>query len=313
MERIQVDASLQRWDEGFNHRHTRQVYTRAPKPLKPQRGASGSAVRERVTSILQRLPQVMVRISGGGKGMRHIRAHLAYIARHGKLVLVDQDGERYLGTEDLAWLGYSWQAGGVPIAEVSGRREALNIVLSMPAGTDPAALQRAVSDFARQEFHGHQYVMALHTFLNDPGKAPSPHPHVHLCVKMSDDEGRRLNPRKADLRNWREAFVQHLREHGISAAASSRLERFQPNPGMKQSRMHMEARGATLKIAAGNGQAPELVAGGSQRTAAMLQRYAELARILASSDEASDRQLAVRVVELCEQTMGRAPSRDRAR
>lgn len=56
---------------------------------------------ERLQHIVRRTPQAMVRISGGGKGMGRIRAHLTYIARHGRLELEDQDGEQHLGKEDL--------------------------------------------------------------------------------------------------------------------------------------------------------------------------------------------------------------------
>jgi hypothetical protein len=46
-----------------------------------------------------------MRISGGGRGMGAIRAHLDYISRHGRLVLEDQDGERHIGKED--WHGWA--------------------------------------------------------------------------------------------------------------------------------------------------------------------------------------------------------------
>lgn len=46
--------------------------------------------------------------------------------------------------------------------------------------------------------------MVLHTFETDPDPHPSPHPHVHFTVKAADLDGVRLNPRKADLRRWRD-------------------------------------------------------------------------------------------------------------
>jgi hypothetical protein len=61
----------------------------------------------------------MVRISGGGRGMRHIRAHLAYITRNGKLPAFDQNDDRFQWRGDLAELGQELQVGGFPIAESS--------------------------------------------------------------------------------------------------------------------------------------------------------------------------------------------------
>jgi hypothetical protein len=176
---------------------------------------------------LANTPEVMVRISGGGRGMRHIRAHLAYITRNGKLPAFDQNDDRFQGRDDLAELGQELQVGGFPIAESSERREAFNIILSMPAGTPAEGGRRAAMRFAADEFEGHRYVLVLHSFETDPHKDPARYPHVHLCVKARGEDGVRLNPRKQDLQRWRERFAERLREHGIDAAASSRLERLQ--------------------------------------------------------------------------------------
>lgn len=124
-----------------------------------------------------------MRISGGGRGMRHIRAHLAYITRNGKLPAFNQNDDRFQGWDDLAELGQELQVGGFLIAESSERPEAFNIILSMPAGTPAEGVRRAAMRFAADEFEGHQYVLVLHSFETDPHKDPARHPHVHLCVK----------------------------------------------------------------------------------------------------------------------------------
>ena len=47
-------------------------------------------------------------------------------------------------------------------------RQAFNIVLSMPAGTPPEKVLKAVKKFAREEFaHQHRYAMALHVEHKD--------------------------------------------------------------------------------------------------------------------------------------------------
>ena len=55
-----------------------------------------------------------------------------------------------------------WRLGGSRIPEKSERREAFNIMLSMPRGTDPVVVQRAAREFAQAELGGHRYVMVLH-------------------------------------------------------------------------------------------------------------------------------------------------------
>ena len=105
---------------------------------------------------------------------------------------------------------------------MSGRRRdgplSHNIVLSMPPGTDPIAVKDAVRAFAIETFGGrHDYVFVQH--LDDE------HPHVHLTVRSLGYDGRRLNPRKADLATWREQFAGELRLRGVEAEATPRRAR----------------------------------------------------------------------------------------
>src|ERR1700745_3003613 len=61
------------------------------------------------------------------------------------------------------------------------------------------------------------YVMALHTHQANP--------HVHLLVRAESDIGVRLNPRKADLHEWRMEFAAELRQRGIAAAGPRQAAR----------------------------------------------------------------------------------------
>jgi hypothetical protein len=318
MDKASVDVLLCEWEQGFNQRRTKRVATRCPKPLRKQgsRGAAADAIRQRLRGNIRRAPQAMVRISGGGRGMRHLRAHLDYISRNGQLTVEGLDGEVYLGKQELRWLGDEWQHGGVPIPDESSRRDALNIVLSMPEGTDAQALLRAARDFARDEFAEHQYAMVLHRYEDDPGREPARHPHVHLCVKKAAPDGMRLDPRKDDLHRWRSRFAERLREHGIDAAASSRVERFRQPKGVPQSVYQLRKRGEQNGPA--TWQTSMAVKNGARHLErAMLHRYASAARVLAKSDDGDDRQLGVGLIVLCEQASDiardRQPGKQRAR
>ncbi|OFA00209.1 relaxase/mobilization nuclease domain-containing protein [Duganella sp. HH101] len=300
----QTDAELLRWHEqGFNERLVRKVMVRGIGGITLRKASrsgmrmTADGVRGHLQAIVQRKPQAMVRISGGGKGMRHIRAHLDYISRNGQLEVEDQNGERFNGRGDVAELALAWQHGGIPIAEVSARREAFNIILSMPVGTNAEALRQAARAFAQAEFGGHQYAMVLHTQDSDPGREPSPNPHVHLCVKARDDDGVRLNPRKDDLRRWRARFAQRLRERGIDAAASSRLERFQSERGQKQGVRHKLLRGEPFR--ARGADDVRRAERAKQKETAMLVRFASAAGVLARSPIATDRRLALELVDVC--------------
>lgn len=79
----------------------------------------------------------MVKVTGGGRGMGAIAAHLRYISKHGRLAFEDDRGVVREGKEAVHDLVDQWRFGGSRIPERSERREAYNIMLSMPKGTDP--------------------------------------------------------------------------------------------------------------------------------------------------------------------------------
>lgn len=294
-------------------------------PTKPRRGlrgvlrpvlnsahstqtARGSTTRGKLDSIARKTPEVLVKISGGGKGMRQIKDHLDYISRNGKLDLEDQDGQTLAGRQDLGDLRDEWRHGAVPIPDDGTKREAFNIVLSMPAGTDPLAVKRAARDFAAHEFAGHQYAMVLHTYETDPDPTPSKNPHVHLCVKAQAEDGTRLNPRKADLQRWREHFAQALREHGVDATATKRAHRIKRDRADSQAVYHRKVRGAEPRGDRPDPSPQPLQAtpASTERTPAgakleatrrqILTRYRELIATLAQAEDAADRKLAVDLV-----------------
>lgn len=261
--------------------------------LQKGKAISAKTVRARLSAMAKKAPEVMVKVSGGGKGMKAIRPHLEYISRNGKIELENQSGEVIEGREGLNDLFYEWKNGAVRIEEDSDLKQAFNVVFSMPEGTDPIAVKRAVRDFAAKEFADHQYVMALHTFDTDPDKNPSRHPHVHLAVKAYSEDGVRLNPRKADLQHWREGFAEALREHGVEAAASKRQQRLKQERGEKQSVRYKKARGEKLDRVGRNQGNPEAKRKALETEKKVLGSYRELTKKLADSDSAEDRKLAV--------------------
>ena len=177
---------------------------------------------DQIERTVRGVPEVMVKVSGGGKSFAAVRAHFAYIDRHGKLAVYTDEGEKLQGKGVAQYLVDDWhldvgkgQYRPQPRAGEPDRRpkQVHNIVFSMPAGTPPAKLLSATQKFAREKFAlRHRYAMVLHT--------DQAHPHVHLVVKAVSEEGERLYIRKATLREWREDFAVYLRELGVAANAT---------------------------------------------------------------------------------------------
>ncbi|MDO4641706.1 MAG: traS protein [Neisseria sp.] len=224
---------------------------RKGKPLKPGSGLSN------LRSAALKHPEVMVkipkRLSNRSNGMRGVRNHLDYVSRNGEVKLETQDGEKLSGKKAINGLLKDWQQLGIP--EESKYKEALNIVLSMPAGTPPEAVHKAARKFAAEQFDSHQYVFGLHHESDRPGEPP--HPHVHLCVLMRDELGQRLNPRKADLFEWRVRFAEKLREEGVLCAATKRQHRGKAQKPENSVLRAMRQRGALSHVA--RQQAEELI------------------------------------------------------
>lgn len=212
-----IDGVLVTWGDRLFYPGNRRVKGTEAVRLR------AAAIRRHIeATVVRQAPQVMVKVTGGGRGMRAIAAHFRYISKNGRLQIEDQHGEALSGRDCVRELAEEWRLGGSMIPEHSEpghRREAFNIMLSMPRGTDPLSVQRAAREFARAELDGHKYVMVLHDHQANP--------HVHLSVRAESVTGRRLNPRKEDLRRWRETFAEKLRGYGIDAEATRRTTRLQ--------------------------------------------------------------------------------------
>jgi len=215
----EIDGVLVQWGERLFYPGNRIVRSSTPR-LSGGLAQRASAIRGRIeATVVRRSPQVMVKVTGGGRGMGGIAAHFRYISKGGRLPFEDDRGVTREGKEALHDLVEQWRFGGSFINETSQRREAFNIMLSMPRGTDALAVQRAAREFAKAELSNHRWVMVLHDHQANP--------HIHLSVRTESRFGKRLNPRKADLQRWREIFAEKLRGWGIDAEATRQRTRGQ--------------------------------------------------------------------------------------
>jgi hypothetical protein len=232
----------------------------------------------------------MVKVTGGWRGMGAIAAHLRYISKAGRLQIEDDRGAVREGKEALRAIADQWRLGGTRIPEVSERREAFNIMLSMPTGTDARVVRQAAREFAKAELANHRYVMVLHTHQTNP--------HVHISVRAEGRDGKRLNPRKEDLHRWRETFAEKLRDWGIEAEASSQATR-----GVTRRSLRGWERqpGADARIGRKRSEHKSGPAARAARSGA-LQAWAEITKALAASPDPADRKLSKSIVAFVMQT-----------
>jgi hypothetical protein len=277
-----IDGVLIQWGDRLFYPGNRVV------KVKPQPRLDAGAMRQRAAAIRHRIeatvarraPQVMVKVTGGGRGMLAIAAHFRYISKNGRLDIEDERGNNIRGKDAVHEMAEDWRLGGSLIEDVGQRREAFNIMLSMPRGTDPLIVQKAARAFAQAELADHKYVMVLHDHQANP--------HVHISVRAESKHGRRLNPRKADLQRWRETFAEKLRGYGVEAEATrqpTRVSSRQPD-ALWRIKAREDGRLQSSRSGRIEGQPAR-----ATRTQA-LESWMQIGRALASSGDAADLRLA---------------------
>lgn len=208
-----------------------------------QKPPSASALRQTLLTAVRRKPQVMVKITSFSSSSKQLGAHLDYISRNGDNEVFDHQGVSFSNIGDR--IGLSTQeamhAYGHALASVTpkqngegarrarGRprkRVSMNLMLSMPAGTETGAFELAVRDFLNDQFHAHD---RLFTFHDDRG-----HYHAHVVIGLQGADGRWLNPRKHDLLAWRERFAASLERYGIAAEATPAYSRGKGKQGYRR-------------------------------------------------------------------------------
>ncbi len=270
-------------------------------PIGRGSGGLSPGERSRLARIVTRAPEVMVKVTGRTKSPDHLVAHLAYITRDGELSAETEEGVILSGREGLRDLQTRWTDD----VSLEGHRRAngtlsVNLILSMPPGTDPTKVRDAVRAFALEAFaQRHDFAFVQHE--------DEAHPHVHLTVRALGHDGRRLNPRKADLHHWRERFAEELRLRGVAAEATPRRARGRvrkPERGPVRAMrdrgtvplVDQLAREAVLREARGEGHGDRpWEARIAERQSAIRARYRETAQALSRSSEPADQALAAQI------------------
>jgi hypothetical protein len=210
-------------------------------------------MRGTLLNAVRRKPQVMVKITSFARSKEGLAAHLDYISRNGKNEVFDPAGERFSAIGDQIGISardalqhYGRELATGPISRDAptnrnkkGRprsRVSMNLMLSMPAGTDTGAFELAVREFLAEQFQAHDRVFTFHDDRD--------HYHAHVVVGLQGQDGRWLNPRKKDLLAWREAFAASLERHGIPAEATPAYTRGKGKNGYRRDLEELRRRGA---------------------------------------------------------------------
>ncbi|HXY05289.1 MAG TPA: conjugal transfer protein TraS [Burkholderiaceae bacterium] len=283
MKRRAVDGALGFWGERLFCQSLRSAVQAAHERHDSRtRPLSGGEVRRRLRALFCHAPEVMVKVTGGGRGMAPIRAHMSYISRGGRLELEDERGDKIVGRAALGDLVQEWRFAGSAIASRSHRREALHVMLSMPHDVDAQVVFCAARDFAQSALAHHKFAMVLHEPHSDPR---SKRPHVHLIVRKQGLDGNRLHPSRADLACWRQEFADRLAERGVAANATRRHVR-------GEAQGHVRPRAQIAQAVPGQGTGILLSERATASQDYVLSAWRGVASALSVSEDPEDRILA---------------------
>ncbi|MCG8586883.1 MAG: relaxase/mobilization nuclease domain-containing protein [Pirellulales bacterium] len=165
--------------------------------------------------MARKLPQAVLKISSHNTGTDRVRARLHYISRKGTLALETDQGVTLEGLEEIDALVDDW---AVDFGTRVNSRDAMSLVISLPAGTDKEKATEAARAFFAGTFgENHEYVFAGHDDTENF--------HIHLVVKARGRDGKLMRPSRRDPQLWRQAFAEQARAHGIALDASPRFAR----------------------------------------------------------------------------------------
>lgn len=167
--------------------------------------------------------EVVVKITGSSKNYGALKAHLRYISRNGNIPVMNENGEVFNGKEELKDLYQSYNNYyKIPTEKflqdnsLKERRETLNIVFSMKDFDNAPVkkIQKAAINTIKKKYPHNYFVIAMHNDTDNP--------HCHLSLKITDNFGKRINPKKADLNDLRKEFALELNKLNVEATATIR-------------------------------------------------------------------------------------------
>jgi len=207
------------------------------KPLPRGHHVYGRAIKVHL-SLAERLraargvPQAVVKVASYSKGVTQTNKLLKYISRNGELVFETETGEEVRGIAGQKSLTEEW---ALRFDKRTNGKDVVHLVFSMPRGSDPEALRRAVRTVMTNRFKDHSSVFTIH---EDRG-----HPHAHAAVVMRSGRGKKLRLNKEACYELREHFAAAAREQGIELGVSPRSARGVGTKAIKLAAYHAKQRG----------------------------------------------------------------------
>lgn len=166
--------------------------------------------------------EVVFKITSSAKNIKQLNAHLHYISRQGSVELLDSDLNIYTDKSQLTYCLENYQNGYVipqENANKTERRETYNMVFSMRDydDCDSLSLKNAAFESIKNLYPNAHFTLAFHNDTDNP--------HCHICLKATNNDGSRIDIKKADCAKIRKTFADNLNKRGIYALATRKSDK----------------------------------------------------------------------------------------
>lgn len=151
--------------------------------------------------------EVVIKITSSGKTVKSIKNHIDYISRNGNEKIIDKDGLEMQSNTDRKHLSNQF----IDVLE-SDKRETLNIVFSYHEAKREHLLE-AIKNTIDNKYPDNYYAMAVHEDTKNP--------HCHVILKLENSKGKRINPNKKDLQEFRDNFSKELNKFGYQSKSTN--------------------------------------------------------------------------------------------
>lgn len=168
--------------------------------------------------------EVVVKISGGAITRQGIRNSIDYMSRESELPVMNESGQVWNGDEIKEAKEHMIDRANDPQHVMNdkgkeNKKVSQNIVFSPPVSAKVKLedLLDSVRKTMHQKYPNNRFVLSYHNDKKD-------HPHVHVVFRIRDEDGKRTDIKKKDLREIRSGFCQELCLKGYDVKATHRQQ-----------------------------------------------------------------------------------------
>lgn len=165
---------------------------------------------------------ILVKITGGAKETKSMKAHFEYITRNDELPLYDENGDIVDLRETIADTDIEMNT----VKYKSDSRKTAQIVFSRKGSTDPNLLMQSVSETINQNFPNTKFYFSCHQDTDNT--------HVHVVLLRHNKNKKKHEIRKGKLVDIKRQFAKSLNSRGIAAEFYSETDKQQARNQKKE-------------------------------------------------------------------------------